>query len=141
MFFIVCVLWNFAMFTGKHLCWSLKVCNFTKKRLQHRCFPMNITKLFKNQLFIEHLRWPLLKHQELQWVMLSWEDIKISKKITKMLGDKMTHIASHKEKTWLQLHIVHQKLVSHYTAKQNGMQKWIISKITHCWKRSTFSSK
>ena len=31
------------------------VCNFNKKRLQHRCFPVNITN-FKNIYFEEHLR-------------------------------------------------------------------------------------
>ena len=46
----------FAIFTGKHLRWSVfvntvagpKPCNFIKKRLQHRCFPVNIAKMFKN---------------------------------------------------------------------------------------------
>ena len=49
------VLKNFAIFAGKHLCQSLyltklrpttslKACSFIKKRLQHRCFPMNIAK-------------------------------------------------------------------------------------------------
>ena len=35
---------NFAIFTGNHLCWSLffqKCCNFIRKRLQHRCFPVS----------------------------------------------------------------------------------------------------
>ena len=37
------VLKNFAIFTGKHLCWStflikLQACNFIKKRLQHSYF-------------------------------------------------------------------------------------------------------
>ena len=43
---------TFAIFNGKHLCWSLfskvavlKTCNFIKKRLQHRCFPVNIVKV------------------------------------------------------------------------------------------------
>ena len=40
------VLKNFSVFTGKHLCWSLfaglQGCNFIKKRLQHRRFPVNI---------------------------------------------------------------------------------------------------
>ena len=31
-------------------------CNFIKKRLQHRCFPVNITKFFKSTYFEEHLR-------------------------------------------------------------------------------------
>ena len=30
---------NFAIFIGK-----LQACNFIKKRLQHRCYPLNITK-------------------------------------------------------------------------------------------------
>ena len=46
---------NFAIFTGKHLCWSLffkklafcQACNFTKKRLQYRCFSVNIAKFLR----------------------------------------------------------------------------------------------
>ena len=64
---------NFAILTGKHLCWNLfliklqvlyrnqsfdlscksnywflyKACKFIKKRLQHRCFPENIAKYLK----------------------------------------------------------------------------------------------
>ena len=56
------VLRNLAVFPGKHLCWSLflikdykgpQACNFIKKRLQHRCFPVNIAKF---------LRGPILKN-------------------------------------------------------------------------------
>ena len=44
------VLRNFAVFTGKHLCWnlffnkvtSLQACNFIKKRPQRSLFPVNI---------------------------------------------------------------------------------------------------
>ena len=32
--------------------------NFIKKRLQHRCFPVNVANLFKNTYFEEHLRTP-----------------------------------------------------------------------------------
>ena len=40
---------NFAIWTGKQLSRSfflikLQACNFIKKRLQHRCFPVNIAK-------------------------------------------------------------------------------------------------
>ena len=38
---------NFAIFTGKHLCWSLFF-NFIKKKLQHECFPVNIVKFSRN---------------------------------------------------------------------------------------------
>ena len=49
------VLKNFAIFTEKHLCCSLflicvKACNFIKKTLQHRCFPMNIAKFLRTPI-------------------------------------------------------------------------------------------
>ena len=43
-----------SVFTG------LKACNFIKKRLQHKCFPMKYTNFFNNSFFTEHLRWMLL---------------------------------------------------------------------------------
>ena len=62
------ILKNFTKFTGKHLCWSLsfnKVVDLMpdtllKKRLQHRCFPDNFVKFFKNTFFKEHLWWLFL---------------------------------------------------------------------------------
>ena len=84
------VLKNFAIFTGKHLCWSLfliklqawkirnvhrkasvlvslfnkiaglKASSFFKKRLQHSCFSVNIAKLLRIALFIELFRRLLL---------------------------------------------------------------------------------
>ena len=54
-----CVLKNFSKFTGKHLFQSLFLIEFFnklfKKRLRHRCFPVNFVKFF-----IEHRRWLLL---------------------------------------------------------------------------------
>ena len=51
-FYKKAVLKNFAIFTGKYLCWSLfliklQACNFIKKRFQHRCLPVNIAKFLK----------------------------------------------------------------------------------------------
>ena len=43
-FFKIGVLKNFVKF--RH-----NACNFVKKRLQHRCFPMKIAKIFKNTYF------------------------------------------------------------------------------------------
>ena len=62
------VLRNFAKFTGKHLCQSLffnKVADLRsaallKKRLWHRCFPVNFEKFLRTPFIIEHLRWLLL---------------------------------------------------------------------------------
>ena len=60
-FFTTGVLKNFAVFTGKHQRWShffIKLQTWrSAKRLQYRCFPVNIEKNFKNTFFAEHLRW------------------------------------------------------------------------------------
>ena len=48
---------NFAI--TKHLCWSLFLINL-KKRIQHRCFPVNISKFSRTAFFIEQPRWLLL---------------------------------------------------------------------------------
>ena len=54
MLFKIGVLENLANFTGRHLCWShflikmlcsdLQLCNFIKKRLLRRCFPLKFAK-------------------------------------------------------------------------------------------------
>ena len=50
---------NFAIFKGKHLRRSpffikfhedLEACNFIKKKLRHRCFPVNIAKFFRTPI-------------------------------------------------------------------------------------------
>ena len=63
------VLRNFAKFTGKHLCQSLffnkvaglRPATLLKKRLWHRCFPVNFVKFLGTPFFTEHLRWLLLE--------------------------------------------------------------------------------
>ena len=53
------VLNNFAKFTGKHLSQSLffnriahlKPVTLLKKRLEHRCFPVNFCEIFQNNFF------------------------------------------------------------------------------------------
>ena len=50
------VLKIFAKFTGKHLCQSF----FLKKRLWHRCFPVNFSKFLRTPVLTEHLRWLFL---------------------------------------------------------------------------------
>ena len=66
MFFEISFLKYFAIFTRKHLRWSLSIFdkfteNSTKKRLRHRCFPVNIAKFLRAAFFIKHLRWLLLQ--------------------------------------------------------------------------------
>ena len=40
---------------------TLKAGNFIKKRLQHRCFPLNIAKFLRTAFFIEDLGWLFLR--------------------------------------------------------------------------------
>ena len=50
MFFKIGVLQNFVIFTRKYLCWSvllIKLTPKTHKRLQHRCFLVNIAKFLR----------------------------------------------------------------------------------------------
>ena len=63
---------------------GLQACNFTKKRLQHRRFPVNIAS-FKNNYFEKHLRTAAFDRsyilhrklnkiiQEPQWPFVSFE--------------------------------------------------------------------
>ena len=57
---------NFAKFTGKHLCQSLFFnkaagpATLLKKRLWHRCFPVNFAKFLRIPFLTEHLWWLLL---------------------------------------------------------------------------------
>ena len=52
------VLRNFTKFTGIHLCQSLFL-NKVKKRIWHRCFPVNFAKFLRAIFLTEHLRWTL----------------------------------------------------------------------------------
>ena len=57
---------NSAKFTGKHLCQSLFFSKIVKRRkklkkkLWHRCFPLNFAKFLRTSFLTEHLRWLLL---------------------------------------------------------------------------------
>ena len=42
----------------------LKACNFIKTRLQHRCFPVNISKFLRTAFLTEYLKWLLLNKQK-----------------------------------------------------------------------------
>ena len=39
---------------------KFQACSFIKKRLWHRCFPVNIVQAFRTHVSIEHLWWQLL---------------------------------------------------------------------------------
>ena len=73
---------NFAKFAGKYLCQGLffnkvaglKPATLLKKRIWHRCFPVNFEKFLRTSFFIEHLRWLLL------WGTKYWLKSKIKSK-------------------------------------------------------------
>ena len=60
---------NFAKSAGKHLCQSLffnkvaglRPATLLKKRLWHRCFPVNFAKFLRTPFLTEHLWWLLLE--------------------------------------------------------------------------------
>ena len=64
------VLRNFAQFRGKHLRQVLfhnkiagrEPATLRKKRLWHRCFPVNFSKFLRTPLLTEHLWWLLLNN-------------------------------------------------------------------------------
>ena len=63
------VLRNFAKLIGKHLCQilffnkvaGLRPATLLKRRLLHRCFPVNFRKLLRTPFLKEHLQWLLLQ--------------------------------------------------------------------------------
>ena len=67
MFFKIGILKNFAIITGKHLCWSpflIKLHTWRSAALlnrdSHRCFHVDFSKCLRTAFFIKHLRWLLL---------------------------------------------------------------------------------
>ena len=79
MFYEINVVKKFGNFTGKHQCWSLFLlkfqawtCNFIKKWLQHKFYPVKFPNFLRTYFFTEHLRWLLLnKPKSSLWFI--WE--------------------------------------------------------------------
>ena len=71
---------NFAIFTGKHLCWSLllidlwasRAATFLKKGLRHRCFPVNIAKFLRTIILVKICEQVLLQFLLLTVNISSW---------------------------------------------------------------------
>ena len=68
----IAILKQFLIFAGKHLCWGLsfnkcvglQVCNFIKRRLQHRYFLVNIGKFMRTPILKTFREWLLLHFQK-----------------------------------------------------------------------------
>ena len=73
------VLRNFTKFTGKHLCQSLMPATLLKKRLRHRCFPVNFVKFLRTP-FSKNTSWRLLlsiqNMQNISWESRVYNNIK-----------------------------------------------------------------
>ena len=92
------VLRNFAKFTRKHLCESfffnkvagLRPAILLKKRLTHRCLPVNFVKFLRTPFFIEHLWWFLQTPYDFHANMLppNWKSfiVSVSKYDIKLCG-------------------------------------------------------
>ena len=65
------ILRNLAKFAEKHLCQGLRPVTLLKKRLWHRCFPVNFCKISKNTFFTEHV-WATATTFEVFAYLLSW---------------------------------------------------------------------
>ena len=86
MYFRIGAFKNFAMFTGKYLCWSLffnkyaglKACNFFKKILQHKFFSVKFAKFLRTPFFKEHVQWLLLEISHELFLYCIWEQWMVS---------------------------------------------------------------
>ena len=72
-FYEKAVLKNIAILTGKHLYWIL--CNIIKKRLQRRCFPVNIGKFSRAPILKNTCKWLLFF--PIQWVEPQKTSVKV----------------------------------------------------------------
>ena len=79
MFFTTGAYKYFAIFTGKHLCWSLfnkvtgmKACIFIKKDTPTQVLSYDHCKIFKNSLFMDRLFMILLRNFIWWWILDIW---------------------------------------------------------------------
>ena len=96
------VLKNFAIFTGKQLCWSLfLIKNFIKKRFQQRYFPVNIAKVLKTVFYrtppviastkgITKKPWEEIGENTQKWVYFSAKQVTRNSKFFTNQGELMT---------------------------------------------------
>ena len=91
------VLRNFTKLTGKHLCQSfffnkvpaLRPATLLKRRIWHRCFPVNFVKFLRTPFFIEHL-WTTVSEDRFFMPWLKQENARTG--ITKIAGERLfTH--------------------------------------------------
>ena len=69
-------------------------CTFIKKRLQHRCFPVNIEQFLRTAFFIEHLWWLLLIFSTNFWIWTLTSTVLLWDRRTFSLSQQVTHSRS-----------------------------------------------
>ena len=52
---------------------GMRPATLLKKRLWHRCFPVNFVKFLRTPIFVEHLWWLTLKNIRAMTRIYSWE--------------------------------------------------------------------
>ena len=85
----------FVIFTGKYLWWSvllIKAWNVIKKRLQHRCFPVNIAKLLRTPI-LKNICERLLLLPEKIYIFPMYEFKGTVMQIEKALMDDCLHVS------------------------------------------------
>ena len=105
------VLRNFAKFTGKHLCQSLffnkvaglRPATLLKKRLWHRCFPMNFAKFLRTS-FLQNTSGRLLLNIALKLNNRTWKKYK-SNSLRENMTLKLVVLQS-----WIKLQIIKKNL-------------------------------
>ena len=85
MFFKTGVIRNFAICTGKHLCWSLFLIKLQAeplpKRVLTQVIPVILAKFLRTTFFMEHLRWLLMSVCQSKYSMMGiWRSSLLNQK-------------------------------------------------------------
>ena len=103
-FYVKSVLRNLTNFTRKHQCQGLffdKIATLLKKRLRHRCFPMNFFQISKGTFFTEHL-WTTASSKssgsakvDSKWIWLNTNHVGLVKCISKGMKPNIIRMKYH----------------------------------------------
>ena len=135
MFFTIGVLKNFAVFTGKHLCWIL----FLLQAWRLRYSPVKIAKFLRTAFFIEHLWWMLLRREVLMKKIHSSDTLAINMVIpAKNVIISNANNAIDREKPSDKLKWKNTNNLTNYLSNKNNVTKTILTHSSH-WNILTYS--
>ena len=64
---------NFAIFTGKHLCWSLNACNLIKKETSTQVFSCEYCEIFRYSFFYKRTSAVAAFGSQRIWLLNTWK--------------------------------------------------------------------